>query len=90
MPYPSQATIRPGASRQRLLQLVAELHELGCATEIKPLQRRLELALSDEALTWLLSGHLAACLYRFDDVVEWLPEFRPAILGGVPPRLPAG
>lgn len=90
MPYPSHATIRPGASRQRLLQLVADLHALGCTTEIKPQQRRLELVLSDEALAGLLSGNLSACLYRFDDVVEWHPEFRPAVVGGAPPRLPAG
>jgi hypothetical protein len=89
VPYPSHATIRPGASRQRLLQLVAELHALGCATEIKPPQRRLELTLSDEALAGLLNGHLSACLYRFADIVEWHPEFRPAVLGGVPPRLTA-
>jgi len=90
VPYPSHATIRPGASRQRLLQLVAELHALGCATEIKPPQRRLELMLSDEALAGLLSGQLSACLYCFGDVVEWLPEFSPAVLGGLPPRLPTG
>jgi len=46
--------------------------------------------LSDEALAGLLSGQLSACLYRFADVVEWYPEFSPAVLGGMPPRLPAG
>jgi len=46
--------------------------------------------LSDEALAGLLSGQLSACLYCFGDVVEWLPEFSPAVLGGLPPRLPTG
>jgi hypothetical protein len=69
---------------------VADLQALGCTTEIKPQQRRLDFTLSEEALAWLLSGHLSTCLYRFDDVVDWTPEFHPAAFTPPPPKLPAG
>jgi hypothetical protein len=81
MRYATQATIRPGADRARLVRLVDRLCAYGCVVRVERHRRIVVLELPEDDFEWIVTGGLAELLRSFDDCLEWEPRFRERAAG---------
>jgi hypothetical protein len=76
MKYASSAALLPGASRERLLNLLGELKSFDYDVQIaQPDAACLHFSVPDEGYTWIITGGLAALFTSYSDVAQWSPHF---------------
>jgi hypothetical protein len=75
MKYLSHAYLMPGAVPRRIKALKHDLEAYGCTVHLHYGAKRMDVRLDDALERWIILGGLATLLARYQDTVEWHPNF---------------